>query len=85
MSNYGGFVRNVTCTRVNTATTTTVPSGSQSVAVTVIAGTAGTSPTVQGAATPVGSFSFNAQDAETLSVVTVVTSAGDDVLISVIR
>lgn len=87
MANFGGFQRNVTVTRVNTATTTTVPAGAQAVSVLIHTSGGVSSPTVQGTAVPVAgvTLNFNALDTETLQAVAVVTSSGDDVFISVIR
>jgi len=81
-----GRVTTPTLQRVNTAATTVIPSGVQSVSITVVASSGGTSPTVQGCPLPANvTISLSANPEQTLSPVTVVTATGDDVIIAVIQ
>lgn len=78
-----GVARTKSISRVTTATTTTIPAGRQSYTVTVIAAASAASPTLDGVALPVGytaTFSV-VYGRDTLPSASLVTVAGDDVLI----
>lgn len=90
MPAFGGIPRNTVLTRVTTATTTVVSGGTQasqgpqSISIYVKTSGGSSSPTVNGVAVPYTGFTLNlnALDGETLAPVTVVTSSGDEVLIT---
>lgn len=79
----GGTQRTPTVQRVNTATTTNVAAGAQSYSFTVVAAASAASPTLGGVALPQGytaTFSAVAPN-DTLGAISLVTSAGDDVVV----
>ncbi len=69
--------------RVNTATTTTIAPGYRSWSVFVVVAASAASPTLNGVALPAGAtVEFSAPDSETMGGATLVTSTGDDVIIT---
>jgi hypothetical protein len=79
-----GVARTKSLTRVNTATTTSITAGKKSYTVIVVAAASAASPTLDGVALPAGvSLTFSViSNNDTLPSASLVTLAGDDVLIA---
>lgn len=79
----GGVARTSSIQRVNTAATTAIAAGTQSYTVTVVAAASAASPTLGGVALPAGYTATYSvvYGRDTLPAASVVTVAGDDVII----
>lgn len=74
-----------TLARINTATTTPIAAGALSYTVIVITAASAASPTLDGVALPLGEFTFGTDGSGTLDAASLVTVAGDDVLLMQVR
>lgn len=78
--------RTTNISRVATATTTPIAAGARSYSVTVLGVASDASPTLDGVALPYGmTVRFAAPNNDTLEAASLVTLAGDDVLITEVR